>query len=203
MSPSSRSAKALIVFLPNLLSLARMPLACVFAGLLPGFFLNNSRMPATFTLFGVICLSDLLDGLLARKLGSGSASGAWLDLSADVLYIVLSLVILNTLGQVPIWFTVLVIIKFVEYLITSRIIRNYQKDGSAFFSDPIGRCMASMYFFLPGIICILHSIPGWDHKAVVDLLIIVTGALTVLSSIIRFSVCIKLIGVQRSSHTDL
>ncbi len=197
MRHANRDGKDLVCRLPNAISLLRVLLACFFFALLPGLFLENSGFTVTLFVFGAICVTDLVDGMLARKLGATSLSGAWLDLSADLFYIVISLIVLNVLGQVPIWFTVLVTIKFVEYLITSRI---FHKQGKAIlFGDPVGRYTASFYFFLPGIICILYRVPGWDHRAVVDLLVLIAGFFTILSSVIRCSACFRFSRVRRTS----
>ncbi len=203
MQPLNRDLNKVVLHIPNLLSLLRVALACVFFALLFGLFRGNSGFVVTLTVFFAICLTDFLDGQLARKLGATSATGAWLDLGADFFYIVFSLVVLNTLGQVPVWFIVIVIGKFIEYLITSFVLRHSKEKSTVFVRDFLGRWVACLYFFIPGIICALYVVPGWDYKAMVDVLLIIITSFTMLSFIVRCSTCIHVAGVARNINKGI
>ena len=64
--------------------------------------------------FAVAGLTDLLDGLIARKFSRRTDLGAWLDPMADKLLIVATVIVLTLPGlglvnTLPIWLTILVI----------------------------------------------------------------------------------------------
>lgn len=64
--------------------------------------------------FLAICLSDLLDGKIARKMRCVSTTRAKLDVLADLLYIVLSYITMIILKILPIWFLGFVSFKFLH-----------------------------------------------------------------------------------------
>ena len=64
---------------PNLLSLARIPLALLFP------FASRS-VPAALLVLGLAGLTDVLDGWLARRLGAETAIGAVIDPVADKIF---------------------------------------------------------------------------------------------------------------------
>jgi CDP-diacylglycerol--glycerol-3-phosphate 3-phosphatidyltransferase len=73
--------------IPNTLTLLRLLLAPVVGVLLvlvaQGTVSGAVGLPAAFGLFAIACMSDVLDGLLARRLGQESTLGAILDPVAD------------------------------------------------------------------------------------------------------------------------
>lgn len=78
--------------LPNLLTLARIILIPIVVGI---FYLpvHGAHMTAAI-LFTIACLTDLLDGYLARKMEQQSPFGAFLDPVADKLLVSTSLLLL-------------------------------------------------------------------------------------------------------------
>jgi len=83
---------------PNLVSLGRI------AGVSLAVFLYAIGYPVAFLLLGLAsCLSDHLDGYLARRLGKSTALGALLDQTADSYTISLALLWLITAGGAPQW----------------------------------------------------------------------------------------------------
>lgn len=82
--------------LPNLVSLGRI------AGVSLAVFLHAIGYPVAFLLLGLVsCLSDHLDGYLARRLGQSTPLGALLDQTADSYTIALALLWLITAGGAP------------------------------------------------------------------------------------------------------
>ena len=75
--------------------------------------------------FAVAGLTDLLDGLIARKFSRRTDLGAWLDPMADKLLIVATVIVLTLPGlglvnTLPIWLTILVISRDVLIVGTRR-----------------------------------------------------------------------------------
>lgn len=86
--------------LPNLLTSLRLILLPPFCLVLVTGAQAHSTRPAwlAFGIFAVISLSDLFDGLAARKLGLVSRFGAMLDAVADKTTLLVALVLLTTHG---------------------------------------------------------------------------------------------------------
>jgi CDP-diacylglycerol--glycerol-3-phosphate 3-phosphatidyltransferase len=153
----------------------------------------------SFAVFVAICLSDMLDGAIARALGVCTRLGAYMDVSADLVYIVSSLVALNILRLAPVWFTGLVLFKFAEFTVTSHILRK-NRTGSCFILDLPGRLSAALFFALPGVICLFQWMPFQGSGTVIVVLLSVTVTLTLASSCARFLLCIdrkRMRGIRR------
>jgi phosphatidylglycerophosphate synthase len=192
--------KSKLASLPNCITFLRFLLSSVFCPLLYGLFTGGRGFIPAITVFLAVCATDVLDGRIARRLGAASAFGAYLDLIADVFYVVSSLSVLIILHIIPVWFLVLVLAKFGEYIMTSRVISHSAKlKPSEFVRDPLGRCAAVLYFLLPGAICVFHSIPGLDFNLAVDLAISAAALITLFSFFVRCRYCIKTIKIQKEA----
>jgi CDP-diacylglycerol---glycerol-3-phosphate 3-phosphatidyltransferase len=101
--------------LPNLLSASRL-----FATILV-FVLVLVNQPWAFlvatVLFVLASLTDFFDGYLARRLKLVSSFGAFLDLTADKVFVSVILVALVQIGLVPAWIVFVIITR--EFLVTS------------------------------------------------------------------------------------
>ena len=90
--------------IPNLLTLFRIILVpVVIISLLNGAFAN------AIVFFVIACVTDGLDGFLARILNQRTVVGAYLDPLADKALIAASFITLSILGVIPGWLTVIVI----------------------------------------------------------------------------------------------
>src|SRR5438309_5410268 len=90
--------------LPNWLTVLRILLIPVFVSLLV------YRRPGTaLAVFCLASLTDLLDGYIARRRGSQSRLGAFLDPMADKLLLTASFVTLTYLKALPFWIAAVVI----------------------------------------------------------------------------------------------
>jgi phosphatidylglycerophosphate synthase len=81
---------------PNLVSLLRVPLAIAFP------FAARSP-PAAIAVLGLAGATDVLDGLLARRLGAVTALGAVIDPVADKLFALSAMGSLLALHRLPWW----------------------------------------------------------------------------------------------------
>lgn len=81
---------------PNLLSLARIPLALLFP------FASRS-VPASLLVLGLAGLTDVLDGWLARRLRAETAIGAVIDPVADKIFALTVMVTLLVEQRLPGW----------------------------------------------------------------------------------------------------
>lgn len=140
--------------------------------------------------FLAICLSDLLDGRIARKLRCVSTTGAKLDVLADLLYIILSYITMTSLKILPIWFLGFVSFKFIEFVMTSNFINKHNKLLKyPFVFDKIGRIVSAMFFIIPGITCIYKGLIHYNTIYLVNFLLYIVFAAGIFSSYLRIKSC--------------
>jgi cardiolipin synthase len=90
--------------LPNYITLLRIVLIPFFIN-----FMIYGYFRAALAVFVVACVTDALDGLIARVTNSITELGAVLDPIADKLLIISAFVTLVLLGMLPIWLVITVI----------------------------------------------------------------------------------------------
>jgi cardiolipin synthase len=90
--------------IPNLITLTRILLTPLFI-----IFLIQERYPQAFWIFVLAGVSDMADGLIARRWGQKSPLGAFLDPLADKLLMSSSFVTLSIYHLIPPWLAVIVI----------------------------------------------------------------------------------------------
>jgi CDP-diacylglycerol--glycerol-3-phosphate 3-phosphatidyltransferase len=95
--------------LPNRLSLGRALLALALVGCMhiystPGYILS-------LAVFTAACLTDYLDGYIARKRGIVTLLGIFLDPVADKLLILAAFIMLSVRGLMPAWVTIVVLLR--------------------------------------------------------------------------------------------
>lgn len=94
---------------PNAITVARMllvPLILLF--LMPGIFEPKTAFAAA-AIFSVAAVSDILDGYLARRLGSVSVVGKFLDPLADKIIYITVLISLIPMNAIPTWIVLVVV----------------------------------------------------------------------------------------------
>ena len=90
--------------LPNYITLARVILIPFFID-----FMIYGYYQEALLVFGAACITDALDGLLARVLQQKTALGAFLDPMADKLLILSAFITLVVLHKVPFWLLIIVV----------------------------------------------------------------------------------------------
>jgi len=106
-----------IFTVPNQLTFLRL-------AFLPFFiiFVYYGRYGWALGILTAAAISDLLDGMLARRLNQKSALGAYLDPIADKLLLSSSFLILAVRGKIEWWLTILVFSRDVLILIAAAVI---------------------------------------------------------------------------------
>jgi phosphatidylglycerophosphate synthase len=125
---------------PDALSLFRILAAPACAW----YLLQDQWLPACI-LVALAILSDLLDGPLARRMGTASAAGGLLDHSCDAIFVSCTLAALAAKGYLPMLLPLLVILSFAQYVLDSRAL-----SGQNLRSSLIGRGNGIAYFLLLG-----------------------------------------------------
>lgn len=98
------STHALLSFLPNLITLARL-----LAVPLVVWLIISGHWESAFWVFFAASVTDGLDGSLARGLNARTELGAYLDAIADKALLVSVYITLGQAGQIPIWMVILVV----------------------------------------------------------------------------------------------
>ncbi len=96
----------LIAWVPNLITLAR--LLCVPVTV---YLLLERYFPAAFWVFLAACLSDAVDGFIAKQFGVTSVVGSFLDPLADKALLVGAFLTLGIIGHIAAWLVILVVFR--------------------------------------------------------------------------------------------
>ncbi|MEL7372284.1 MAG: CDP-diacylglycerol--glycerol-3-phosphate 3-phosphatidyltransferase [Myxococcota bacterium] len=115
VGPVPRSLRAQAVFLPNLITYARILAIPAVMGVMQQDSPNNAVLASV--LFGLASATDALDGYLARRLNQVSMIGKFLDPLADKLIVLGTLVMLVELGRVSSWLVFIIVSR--EIVITT------------------------------------------------------------------------------------
>ncbi len=97
-------SSAVVLNLPNLISLLRIAVIPVFLVLL-----TAERYTGALVLFALTAATDSLDGAIARLTNTRTTFGAYIDPLADKLLLTSSFLVLAFLGFVPRWLALLVV----------------------------------------------------------------------------------------------
>jgi len=139
----------------NLLTLLRMILIPPFAILL----LYGYRGWALLVFF-TAGVTDLFDGLIARRTGQKTTLGAWLDPMADKLLLVTMFVMLTlpgigTANRLPLWFTILVLSRDIATVLTVAVV-NLAIGPRTFRPSVFGK-IATATYIVTGVITLYFN----------------------------------------------
>jgi CDP-diacylglycerol--glycerol-3-phosphate 3-phosphatidyltransferase/cardiolipin synthase len=160
--------------IPSLISILRIILAIIFL-----FLFLNDELVLSFSIFIIAIFTDGLDGYLARKFNAISFFGAYLDVIADFILIILAFVAFVLKGIYPYWIIFLIIMVFAQFILTSQF--------KMLVYDPIGKYYGVFLF-----VCVLITIitPVFIYSFLFNIIVIFTF-LSLLSRYIFFILKIK------------
>lgn len=183
--------KGIIKLVPNSITVSRIIMTFIFLYFIIEQFIYGKwgYMPLILV-FMAICISDLIDGKLARKMRVTSVLGAKLDVFADLLYIVISYVALINLKILPLWFLVFVFLKFTEFIITSKFIKRYNNSNNVFIFDKVGRIVSALFLVIPGIACFFKCLGIYNFKSLINCILYFMAVGGVYSSYLRIKTCV-------------
>jgi cardiolipin synthase (CMP-forming) len=163
----------------NQLTLTRMLLIPAFVILL--MYGYRGWALVTFMAAGI---TDLFDGLIARKTGKKTTLGAWLDPMADKLllvtmFVMLTLPDIGTPNRLPLWFTVLVISRDVAIVATVAVV-NLAVGPRTFRPSIFGKIATALYI-VTGVAALYFNYIG-QPSALVQALIYASLVITFVSA---------------------
>jgi cardiolipin synthase len=147
----------------------------------------------TFLLAGV---TDLFDGLIARRTGQRTTLGAWLDPMADKLLLVTMFVMLTLPGigsanRLPLWFTVLVLSRDIAIVLTVAVVN--LAVGPRTFRPSIFGKVATATYILTGVVTLYFNYLG-ARSPIITVGVYASLVITVVSA---FDYLIKVVHIGR------
>jgi CDP-diacylglycerol--glycerol-3-phosphate 3-phosphatidyltransferase len=94
---------------PNAISILRILLVPVVVALV--LVQTRTASYAATAVFVAGGLTDFLDGYLARRFGSSTLTGAWLDPLSDKLLVAAAVISLTAVSRFPLWAAVLIVVR--------------------------------------------------------------------------------------------
>ena len=165
------------LFIVNFITLLRIPLSLMlFLNLLTG----EKHIVFHLIFFFITVITDISDGRLARKFNIQTSFGAYADVFCDFFYIILLNSALCQKGLIPLWMIILIILKFLEFVTTSRLIKKKSRFKITFVFDLIGRYTAAAFYVLPTITILIYEGLGkvfFNNAIPVILILILSGSL--------------------------
>lgn len=99
---------------------------------------NTGNAISCLGLLGFCATTDFLDGYVARKLNVTSSLGAYYDATTDFIFMFGIFSLLFSLGFYPVWFPMIIIFAFIQFIITSYLANKLY--------DPVGRYLGSTLY---------------------------------------------------------
>lgn len=183
--------KYILKSIPNFITITRIIMTFAFIHAIELQYVYGMNMFINLiVLFIAICLSDFIDGKIARKINASTIAGANLDVFADLFYIISSYVILINIKILPIWFLTFVCFKFTEFIITSSYIKRYNTTlDKPFVFDKVGRIVSAIFLIIPGIACIYNCFEFNTINLLFNCFIFIIFIAGLYSSYLRIKSC--------------
>jgi cardiolipin synthase len=147
----------------------------------------------TFLTAGV---TDLFDGLIARKTGQRTTLGAWLDPMADKLllvtmFVMLTLPDIGSANRLPLWFTVLVLSRDIAIVLTVAVVN--LAVGPRTFRPSIFGKVATATYILTGVVTLYFNYLGTRSQVIT----VCVYASLVITFVSAFHYLIKVVHLGR------
>lgn len=176
--------------IPNLLTISRIILTCIL-NIYISIQFGKILVPIVITL--IIFATDYFDGKIARYLNSATRIGAIIDVTSDFLYITITYYILHTFNVVPIWFLFIIVMKFIEFIITSFILKRLRNNVESFVFDSLGRFTSCSFYVIPIFSYYLYNISKNNLYIYMYGILCIISILVLISSFYRINECIKVV----------
>jgi CDP-diacylglycerol--glycerol-3-phosphate 3-phosphatidyltransferase len=167
----------------------RIPLTVLFIYFTNLFIVEQAAVAGNISLFisAMIILTDLLDGILARKYLAVTRFGQIFDVMCDFFYILFSLILFNYYEIISKYITCVVIYKFIEFIIFSMLYDDpIPKKETVFLFDMPGRFTSALYYLLPSI-QVLYLLKYIDKFRIMNIIYLTILIFSFISSVIKFN----------------
>jgi len=155
-----------LILVPTGITASRVVLSIIFL-----YLLTNEFKLGAIGVFLLAILTDAFDGYSARKLGVSSDSGAYFDIVADFILVLIAFLTFIIIGIYPYWLLFIIILVFLQFILSSKF--------NVLIYDPIGKYYGA---FLFAIILITLVSPNDFY----NILLVATISFTIISLISRY-----------------
>lgn len=125
--------------------------------------------------------TDFFDGYVARRMNQQTALGAYLDPVADKLLVVTSFVMLGLIGGLPVWLSVLVVVRDILIIIGYGIIYVLVEERLQVRPSWIGKWSTTLQLLTLGVALLMLHDPRLISPRVLDVFVLATALATVAS----------------------
>jgi cardiolipin synthase len=174
--------------LPNYITLARIILIPFFINLMIYGYYRSA-----LGVFVIACVTDALDGMIARITHSKTELGAFLDPMADKLLIVSAFVTLVLLRMLPVWLVIVVVSRDIILVIGSAVIYFSGHDLKARPSI-VGKATTVLQLAVVTLSLLLKSYGVGVHAGLMSLLYGTTAVFTMASGVQYVTRGMKIVG---------
>lgn len=122
-----------LILVPTGITASRIILSILFLDLL----INNMKIVAILV-FLLAVLTDAFDGYSARKLGVASDHGAYFDITADFILVLVAFLTFIIIEIYPYWLLLLIVLVFLQFILTSKL--------KVLVYDPVGKYYGAFLF---------------------------------------------------------
>jgi cardiolipin synthase (CMP-forming) len=162
--------------LPNCLTLLRILTIPVFLEFLSYRFFWEALL--VFALGG---LTDFLDGFVARWMNQQTALGAYLDPVADKLLVITSFIMLGSIGGIPVWLVIVVVIRDILLVLGYAIIFFLIEERLQVKPTAIGKWSTTLQLLTLAVALVALDQPKLLPSLTLDCFVGVTAVVTVVS----------------------
>ncbi len=164
--------------LPNTLTLIRILTVPIFLECLAYQLYREALV-----VFAIGGITDFLDGLTARWLDQQTALGAYLDPVADKLLVISSFIMLGLIDGIPMWLTVVVVLRDVLIIVGYGAIYLLVEENMAVRPTWIGKWSTTFQLLTLALALVMLQDRNLLHPYVLNVFIAVTALATVASGL--------------------
>jgi cardiolipin synthase (CMP-forming) len=131
--------------------------------------------------FAIGGFTDFLDGFVARRMNQQTALGAYLDPVADKLLVITSFIMLGSIGGIPIWLTVVVVVRDVLIVVGYGIIYMLVEERLQVRPSRIGKWSTTLQLLTLAVALLMLHDPRLISSRMLDLFVAASALATVVS----------------------
>ena len=131
--------------------------------------------------FAIGGFTDFFDGYVARRMNQQTALGAYLDPVADKLLVITSFVMLGSIGGIPVWLVVLVVVRDILILLGYAIIYVLVDERLQVRPSLIGKWSTTLQLLTLAVALLMLHDPRLISSLVLDVFVVASALATVVS----------------------
>ncbi|HEY7221675.1 MAG TPA: CDP-diacylglycerol--glycerol-3-phosphate 3-phosphatidyltransferase [Candidatus Binatia bacterium] len=162
--------------LPNFLTLLRILTIPVFLE-----FLSYHFYWEALVVFAIGGVTDFLDGFTARRMNQQTALGAYLDPVADKLLVVTSFIMLGSIGGVPAWLAIVVVVRDVLIVLGYVIVYFLIEERLKVKPTLIGKWSTTLQLLTLAVALLMLHDPRLLDPRALEIFVLATAVATVAS----------------------